>query len=295
MLAAAFAGPARPDPTRTDPGGTRPEPVPMAAQEREREQELEPLPRPVELGVPRPGPGQVLIQVRAVCVLPGTPVPPGPYPAVPGGGVAGVVAQLGAGSYGWEVGDRVLGWCGAGAWAQYAAVPGDRLATRPDGLPWTAACVLGGAALVAESALQERGVGPGGRLLVLGAASGPGALGVQLAHARGAAVLAVAAPRHHARLRALGAVPVSPARAGATASGAVLDCSRLAGPPVPVSAERLDELVEFWAEGRLRVDVAAVLPLEHAGEARRLARSGRVWGSVLLAPASGRPRTGGGL
>src|SRR4051794_11279812 len=73
----------------------------------------------VEREVPEPGRGEVLVRVQACGIchsdsyakeggFPGTP-----YPLVPGHEIAGVIAALGDGVRGWEVGQRVgVGWFG---------------------------------------------------------------------------------------------------------------------------------------------------------------------------------------
>ncbi|GAA2745637.1 zinc-binding dehydrogenase [Kitasatospora cinereorecta] len=261
-------------------------------------------PRLVELPAPRPGQGQVLLQVCAVEVGgEAAGVPDG----VPGGGLAGVVVQLGPGSFGLEVGDHVLGHAPAGAWAQFAAVDGARLTPRPEGLPWAQAAALAGAGQAVLPALTALRLRSGERLLVLGAGRGAGPLAVQLARARGAVVLAAAGPRDHAHLRLLGARPVRPDRVAAAGSDGVDAVLVVAGDPASVgdpapgrtvrlggaaaaamvagrSAPHLLPLVELWEEGAVRPDVAAVLPLERAGRARRLAAGGRMRGAVVLRP-----------
>jgi len=242
--------------------------------------------RLLEAAVPRPGPGEVLVRVRAVEVAPGAA-----GPGVPGGGFAGVVAQLGAGSFGWEVGDQVLGHCGAGAWAQFVAVDGARLAERPVGLPWEQACALAGSGRAVEAALGSLALRRGETLLVLGAGRGAGPLAVQLARAHGARVLAAAARHDHAHLRALGADVVAAAPPASwdgvdavlVVSGAPVDGVRVtrlgAG-----AVGRPSGLVELWEEARVRPEVAAVLPLDRAERALRLAAGGRARGSVVLEP-----------
>ena len=67
----------------------------------------------VEASVPEPGPGEVLVKVKATAIC-GTDVhiyhgrTPVEYPRVPGHEVAGVVAALGAGASGLDVGDAVV-------------------------------------------------------------------------------------------------------------------------------------------------------------------------------------------
>ncbi|MFG2822939.1 hypothetical protein ACGFX4_26335 [Kitasatospora sp. NPDC048365] len=235
-----------------------------------------------EVVAPRPGPGQVLVRVRVAEVA----------PTAPGaGGLAGVVCQLGAASFGLEVGDRVLGDAPAGTWAEYVAVDCARLTYLPPGLPWAHACALAGAARTVEPALDALALRPAERLLVAGAGRGDGPLAVQLALTRRVEVLAVAAPHDHAHLRALGARPTNglPDTPDAVlligAAPPPLEIPRTAttatpaGPPAhPLS------LVELWEEYELRPDVAAVLPLARAARALQLAATGRPRGIVVLEP-----------
>ncbi|MEV7178610.1 alcohol dehydrogenase catalytic domain-containing protein [Kitasatospora sp. NPDC093679] len=253
-------------------------------------------PRTVETAVPRAGPGQVLVRVEAAGLPPADGAPAG----VPGTEFAGVVVQLGPGTYGLEVGDEVLGHCPSGACAEYAAADADRVAHRPAALPWAEAALLPVTAAGVRAALDRLGVRRGRTLLVHGAGAAAGRAAVALALRRGAAVVAVAAEREHAALREAGAVPIGygaqlaeRARAAAPQGvDAVLDAvgpgtaplwpelaggpDRVASPVPPpggrtvgaAESAELGELVELWEEGAFRLVPDAVLGLEEAAAHR---------------------------
>lgn len=150
---------------------------------------------------PVAGPGQVVIAVAFVNVTfldtlirSGAP---GPFqvttPIIPGNGVGGVVAEVGAG-----VDRRLLGRAvvaslgGSGGYAQRVAVEADGLAEVPDGLGVDAATAVLADGRTATWLLEATKVAPGERVLVDGAAGGVGSMLVQLARAAGATVVAAA-------------------------------------------------------------------------------------------------------
>ncbi|WP_431678714.1 alcohol dehydrogenase catalytic domain-containing protein [Kitasatospora sp. KL5] len=246
----------------------------------------------VEAVVPRAGPGQVLVRVAAAHLPRGGAARAG----IPGEEFAGVVVQLGPGSYGLEVGDEVLGHCPSGACAEYAAADADRVAARPPELPWAEAALLPLTAAGVQAVLDGLRVRRGSTLLVHGAAGPAGRAAVALARWRGAAVVAVAAERDHALLRGLGAVPVGYGAqlaervtdAAPQGVDAVLDAAGHAAAPVwaelaggpervaglgPAAGGRthgeaesaeIAGLVELWQAGAFRLAPDEVLPLERA-------------------------------
>ncbi len=181
-----------------------------------------------EVPVPTAGPGEVLVRVRATSAhadvwhavngLPyvlrlmgsGVRTPSNP---IPGTDMAGEVEALGEGAAGFAVGDRVFGeispanqWRNSGAFAEYVAVPQDRLARVPDGLSFEEAAAVPTAALIALMNLRDQGgVASGQRVLVNGAGGAVGVYAVQLAKAFGAEVTAVDGPDKLQELRDLGA------------------------------------------------------------------------------------------
>ena len=122
-----------------------------------------------------------------------------PLPFIPGGEFAGIITEVGEDvlrSRVFRVGQAVAGVVtGGGAMADEAVIP-DAFAgclPVPDGMTLEQAAAFPVAYGTSHVALVHRAnVGPGDRVLVLGAAGGVGLAAVQIAKARGAAVVAVA-------------------------------------------------------------------------------------------------------
>ncbi|MCX4745311.1 NADP-dependent oxidoreductase [Kitasatospora sp. NBC_01287] len=169
----------------------------------------------VETERPQPGPDEVLVRVRAAGVNPadwrirsGEVRRFGEPPFTLGLDLAGEVEAVGAGVSRFGPGDRVFGVAllPRGAYAEYAAVPQDRLAAVPPGLDLVQAAALPTAGLTAWQPLTHHApVRAGQRVLVHAAAGGVGHLAVQIAKARGAYVIGTARAAHHPFLRELGA------------------------------------------------------------------------------------------
>ncbi|MEU9269829.1 zinc-binding dehydrogenase [Streptomyces sp. NPDC048251] len=168
----------------------------------------------VELPDPVPGPGEVLIEVaHADTIFVETQVRTGLFrayfpvepPYVPGGGVAGTVTAVGAGvDAGW-VGRRVTSFV-TGSYAERVTAPATAPTPVPDGLDLRTAAALVHDGVTAAGLLEHTAVGPGDRVLILGASGGMGTLLIQLARARGARVVAAArGARKSALVRELGA------------------------------------------------------------------------------------------
>ncbi|MFF4236336.1 zinc-binding dehydrogenase [Actinomadura geliboluensis] len=157
---------------------------------------------PGEAPDPAPGEGQALIDVEFVNITfvetqmrSGTgpaPVKLEP-PVIPGNGVGGVVAAVGEGMDAGLVGRRVVSSTGgSGAYAEKVAVDAKGLFEVPDGLALDDAVALLADGRTATMMVGAAGVRAGERVLVEAAAGGVGTLLVQLAKARGAAVVAAA-------------------------------------------------------------------------------------------------------
>ncbi|WP_119698617.1 NAD(P)-dependent alcohol dehydrogenase [Microbacterium halotolerans] len=159
----------------------------------------------VEREVPVAGGGEVVVRVRAAAVdagtvhlLEGRPVFirwffPIRRPRVPGGDVAGIVHEVGAGVDGVAVGDEVFGVAAApdGALAEFCRVEAAQLAPKPEELSFVEAAAMPISGATALHAVRDAaGVSPGGRVLVLGAGGGVGHFAVQIAKATGAVVVA---------------------------------------------------------------------------------------------------------
>jgi len=167
----------------------------------------------VDLPDPHPGPGEVRIQVRAAGVnasdwkkRQGLMDPA--LPQTLGYEAAGIVDELGQGITDVALGDRVFGFCNAGA-AQAELAVLAYYAPMPSALGFEVAASLPAAIETAARVLDQLGVTRGTTLLVNGASGNIGAAAVQLAVARGARVIGVASHARFDALRALGAQPVA--------------------------------------------------------------------------------------
>lgn len=115
-----------------------------------------------------------------------------PKMATPGRELSGVVAAVGALVTRFVPGDEVFG-IGDGAFADFAVAPEDRLCAKPVNLTFDQAATLGVSALTALQVVRDKGaVGPGHRVLVVGASGGVGSFAVQIAKSYGAHVTGVA-------------------------------------------------------------------------------------------------------
>src|SRR5437870_4614499 len=123
---------------------------------------------------------------------------------------AGIVDAVGEDVTGLAPGDEVLTHPlplrYQGAWAEWLVAPVALVARKPTVISWEAAEAFPVPALTADQALTEALPVPAGEwVLVHGAGGVTGGLGVQLAIARGATVVATAGPSSAARVRGYGA------------------------------------------------------------------------------------------
>lgn len=152
----------------------------------------------------RPSPtveeGQVRVRVAAAAVnFPDVLLIAGEYqisvppPFIPGSEFAGEIVEIGDGTEGFAVGDRVAGTGLYGAFAEEVAVHADGLAHVPDGVDERIASAFGVAYRTAYHTLRSMArIQPGDELIVLGAGGGVGLAAVQLGVQLGATVTAVA-------------------------------------------------------------------------------------------------------
>ena len=119
-------------------------------------------------------------------------------PSLPGHELSGVVAELGHGTPGLTVGQRVFGltdWARNGTLAEYSAVEARNLAPLPADVDSTVAAALPISGLTAWQALIDHaGLTTGQTLLIHGAGGGVGSIAVQFAREVGAAVIGTGRP-----------------------------------------------------------------------------------------------------
>jgi NADPH:quinone reductase-like Zn-dependent oxidoreductase len=130
-------------------------------------------------------------------------------PSIPGHELSGVVAELGYGTTGLTVGQRVFGitdWARDGSLAEYAAVEARNLAPLPADVDHPAAAALVISGLTAWQALFDHGgLRAGQTALIHGAGGGVGSIAVQLAREAGARVVATGRAADEDVVRRLGA------------------------------------------------------------------------------------------
>jgi 2-desacetyl-2-hydroxyethyl bacteriochlorophyllide A dehydrogenase len=174
-----------------------------------------------EVDRPDPGEGEVLVLVESssvnghdVIVRSGglKMVSGRKFPLGTGLDFAGTVVATCPSVDGYRAGDQVWGTVHprgrhvAGAAAEYVTVPADRIASVPAGISLSDAASLVVAGTTALIALRDSThLASGERVLVRGAAGGVGTAAVQLAHAMGGHVTALARDRYAPALRDLGA------------------------------------------------------------------------------------------
>lgn len=174
-----------------------------------------------DLPDPSPGPGDVLVDVAATAVnradafvrsgLFKTAVQ---FPLVIGRDAVGVVAQIGVGARGFEVGDAV--WCNSlgyngrqGAAAERVVVPGDRLYHLPPGVhPDDAVAAAHPAATAYFAVITYGRVRPAQTVFVAGAAGNVGSAVVTFAVSAGARVIVSARSADRDYCLSLGATEV---------------------------------------------------------------------------------------
>jgi len=286
-----------------------------------------------EQPMPKVGPGMVLVKVKAAAVNPvDWKIMAGAldalmdlqFPAVPGWDVAGVVESVGIDSRQFQPGDEVIAYgrkdyVHGGSFAEYIALPERVLAKKPASLDWNESAGLPLAGLTAYQVLNRLGLKSGETVLIHGGAGGVGSLGIQIAVALGASVIATASEKNHDFLRSLGAEPVAYgegladrvralrpdgvevvadfvggnlettlavlAENGRHASIADSDVEEHGGQwmwVTPVGSD-LQELADMADRGKLRVEVAEVFPLEKAADAFRSNMEGHTRGKIVVA------------
>jgi NADPH:quinone reductase-like Zn-dependent oxidoreductase len=160
----------------------------------------------------------VIVRVRAAGFTPGELDWPATWtdraghdraPVIPGHEVSGEVAELGPGTTGLTVGQRVFGltdWGRDGALAEYVGVEARNLAPLPATIDHAHGAALAMPGLTAWQALFDHGrLLPGQTVLVHGAAGAVGDMAVQLARDAGARIIGTGRERDRAAVLDAGA------------------------------------------------------------------------------------------
>jgi NADPH:quinone reductase-like Zn-dependent oxidoreductase len=168
-----------------------------------------------ETAVPTPASGEVRIRTHAAAINPiDWKIRTGKMqrnygvtlPYVPGRDVAGTIDAIGPGVADWKVGDSVIAVTDGGTLAEYVVAPARNVARKPEKLTFEEAAGIPTASLAAWRTLITNGeLKKGQRVLIHGGAGGVGSTAVQLAHWRGAHVIATASERNHDYLKSIGA------------------------------------------------------------------------------------------
>jgi NADPH:quinone reductase-like Zn-dependent oxidoreductase len=155
-----------------------------------------------EVPYPHAAENDVIVRVHGASFTPGELDWPGTWtdragrdrtPTIPGHEVSGVVSELGYGTTGLTVGQRVFGltdWARNGTLAEYVAVEARNLAPLSASIDHTVAAALPISGLTAWQGLFQHGqLATGQTVLIHGAAGSVGSLAVQLAREVGARVV----------------------------------------------------------------------------------------------------------
>jgi NADPH:quinone reductase-like Zn-dependent oxidoreductase len=147
-----------------------------------------------EIDRPVAAPGEALVRVRAAAITRDElDWPVDRLPAIPSYELSGVVEAVGSDVAELNPGDEIFAltpFHRDGVAAEYAAVPADLLAPKPQTIDHVESAAIPMGALTAWQGLFVRGgLGADQRVLILGAAGGVGHLAVQLARSHGAHVI----------------------------------------------------------------------------------------------------------
>jgi NADPH:quinone reductase-like Zn-dependent oxidoreductase len=269
-----------------------------------------------DLPYPHSAENDVIVRVHAAGFTRGELAWPGTWtdrggrdrtPSVPGHEVSGVVAELGYGTTGLTVGQRVFGladWSRNGTLAEYVAIEARNLAPLPVGLDHAVAAGAVISGLTAWQALFDHAhLRAGQTVLIHGAAGGVGTIAVQLACQVGSRVIGTGRAADRDRALGLGVdefvdLETDPLEAAGEADvvldvigGDILRRSTslvraggtlvtIAEPPaiqpengraiffvVEADRSQLAELAQRLRDGRLTSNVGAVRPLAEAPRA----------------------------
>ncbi|MGI5502287.1 NADP-dependent oxidoreductase [Lentzea sp. CA-135723] len=170
--------------------------------------------------VPRPEPaeGQLLVQVVVASLNPAevgireglyAKIWPADFPMGQGHDFSGVVAALGPGVTGFEVGDPVIGFAPRAAMADFTVIDSAGTAKIPPGLDFASAATIPASGATGWAGVAAVDPGEGETVFVSSASGGSGVFTAQLARLRGARVIGGASPGNAQHLEALGVDPVT--------------------------------------------------------------------------------------
>lgn len=278
----------------------------------------EPGPGQVRIAVKAVGVNALDWKIRKGFLSEGEPLP---GPSGTGIELAGIIDAVGDDVSQWKAGQAVFGRSATGgAAATHDLAGADEIFGKPEWLSFEQAAALPVAVETAYRTLRQLGVREGQTLLVHAAAGGVGLMATQLARAWGATVIGTAGEPNHAFLREIGAIPVtygegltervrSAAPQGIDAvldgsgRGVLPDSIALTGDPEKVitiadltAAEHgvrfsarpgpagpaLEAILPLIGQGRIRMPIDSVYPLEKAAEAHRHSENGHLQGKIIL-------------
>jgi NADPH:quinone reductase len=153
-----------------------------------------------ELPSPVLGAGQIRVQIKAaslnfpdLLIVQNKYQMKPPLPFVPGTEFSGVVSEVGEGTKGFAVGQRVAAFGGLGAFATEVCIPATLAMPLSDAFTFEDAAAFICTYATSHHALIDRGaLQTGETVLILGAAGGVGTAAIQIAKAAGARVIAAA-------------------------------------------------------------------------------------------------------
>ncbi|MGC1440609.1 MAG: zinc-binding dehydrogenase [Burkholderiaceae bacterium] len=168
-----------------------------------------------EVARPKPSPSEVLIRVRACGLNRADSMVAsgmahgsvGGAGTIPGMEYAGEVVETGAEVQGFKAGDRVM-CSGHSGWAEFATADWGRAVSIPDNIGWSqAASLLTGLQTMHNALITAGRLKAGESVLIQGASTGVGLLGMQIAKAVGAKLVIGSStnPERRARLTEFGA------------------------------------------------------------------------------------------
>lgn len=126
-------------------------------------------------------------------------------PCVVGYEVSGVIDQLGEGTQGFSVGERVMALCHFGGYSDVLALPSSQLLKMPDKMSFETAAAFPVVYLTAYNMLLFTGqLRQSSSVLILSAAGGVGLAAIQIAKTRNAVIFGSASRSKHEFLKAQG-------------------------------------------------------------------------------------------